>query len=178
MATAPTVHVRKALAGDVRRIARIHRDSWRTAYAGILRRADLDALTLWRLTRRWRRSLRGVAVAEVDGRIQGFVLIGPSRDPDMAGFGGEIFMLYVHPSAQGQGVGRALLTAAAATLARRGHRWLVLWVLAENTAAQGFYHRMGLQRDGRTRLDRHSLGTPRVLRYAQSLQPVDGLLTD
>lgn len=172
---APTLRVRKAQPGDVRRIARIHRDSWRAAYAGILRRADLDGLTLWRLTRRWRQSLRGVAVAEVDGRVEGFVLIGPTRDADMADFAGEIFMLYVHPTAWGHGVGRALLDAAAATLARRGHRWLVLWVLAENTAAQGFYRRMGMARDGKTRLDRSSLGAPRVLRYAKALNLPSGL---
>lgn len=170
MATStPILRVRKALPEDAQRIARIHRDSWRLAYAGILRRSDLDRLTLRRLIPRWRETLRGVAVVEVDGRVEGFVTIGPTRDPDMVGFAGEIFMLYVHPDAWGRGAGRALLDAAAATLSRRGHRWLVLWVLAENTAAQAFYRRMGLRYDGRARLDTQMLGSPRLLRYAMAL---------
>ena len=170
MATStPPLNVRKAQHEDARRIARIHRDSWRAAYAGILRRADLDRLTLGRLTPRWRASLRGVAVVEIDGRVEGFVSIGPTRDPDRVGFAGEVFMLYVHPGAWGRGGGRALLAAAEATLARRGHRWLQIWVLAENTPAQAFYRRLGLRRDGATRLDTHMLGNPRLLRYAKGL---------
>lgn len=173
MTTRP--RIRRAIPADAARIARIHRDSWRTAYAGILRQAELDRLTLRRLTKRWRDNLRGVAVAELNGVVEGFALIGPSRDLDVAGFAGEIYMLYVHPSAWGRGVGRALLRAAIAALENRGHRWLVLWVLAENTAAQAFYARVGLQRDGHTRLDRGSLGSPRVVRYATAIGRIEGL---
>lgn len=167
--------VRRAVPADAPRIARIHRDSWQTAYAGILRKAELDRLTLPRLTTRWQTNLRGVAVAELDGVVQGFGLIGPSRDGDVAGFAGEIYMLYVHPSAWGQGVGRVLFQTAASALERRGHRWLVLWVLAENAAAQAFYRKMGMRRDGQTRLDRGSLGHPRVMRYAMPLGRIPGL---
>lgn len=167
--------MRRALKADAPRIARIHRDSWQTAYAGILRKSELANLSVRRLTRRWRSDLRGLAVAELDGQVEGFVLIGPSRDQDVAGFAGEIFMLYVHPDAWGRGVGSALLRAAIQALAHRGHRWLVLWVLAENTPAQAFYRRMGLQRDGQSRLDRNTLGSPRLLRYAQAIGRPPGL---
>lgn len=173
MSSAP--RVRRALPGDARSIARVHRDSWQTAYAGILRQADLDRLTLPRLTAKWRRDQRGTAVAELDGEVVGFVVIGPSRDRDVEGFAGEILMLYVHPDAWGRGVGQAMMRAAIQALEARGHRWLVLWVLAENTAAQAFYRRMGLQRDGASRRDPHSLGQPRVLRYAKAIGRIDGL---
>lgn len=173
MTTRP--RVRRAVPADAPRIARIHRDSWRTAYAGILRQAELERLTLRRLTARWRSNLRGVAVAELDGVVEGFALIGPSRDPDVAGFAGEVYMLYVHPKVWGRGIGRALLRAAISALEHRGHRWLVLWVLAENTAAQAFYVRMGLQRDGRSQLDRRSMGSPRILRFATPIGRIEGL---
>jgi ribosomal protein S18 acetylase RimI-like enzyme len=55
----------------------------------------------------------------------------------------EVFTLYVLRAAQGAGVGRALLTAAARVLQAEGATSLMLFVLTSNERARGFYERMG-----------------------------------
>ncbi|HYU16362.1 MAG TPA: GNAT family N-acetyltransferase, partial [Candidatus Acidoferrum sp.] len=114
-----------------------------------------------------------VLVAELGGDVVGFSLSRPCRDdPDLAGFAGEIQMLYVHPSAQRRRLGRALFERARAELSARRLFWLVVWVVEENHAARAFYRRVGLRPDGGRRTD-HLAGEPvAVIRYAGPLNPV------
>ncbi|MGE0056143.1 MAG: N-acetyltransferase family protein [Hyphomicrobium sp.] len=78
-------------------------------------------------------------VAEVDNRVVGFVLSGPG------GYFNRhfVWMLYVDPAYQRQGVGRRLLNSA---LERAGRaRAIRLHVLKNNLAAQEFYESHGFQ---------------------------------
>lgn len=61
---------------------------------------------------------------------------------------GVIEMLFIHPDARGQGVGRRLLTHAVETLGATG-----LDVNEQNEQALGFYRRMGFEVIGRDELD-------------------------
>ena len=56
---------------------------------------------------------------------------------------GELHALYVHPRHWRRGVGRALFAAAAAWLAERGRRRLLVGVLAANAPARRFYEAAG-----------------------------------
>ncbi len=149
--------VRPATAADVRGIAEVHVAAWRSAYAGIVPDATLDALDVEaraaRLARRFGPdAVAGTVptlVAVAAGRVLGFVNAGPYRDDDVPPDGpgwGEIYAIYVHPACTGRGLGRQLITAALATLAP--DRPVALWVFAANTGAQGFYARMGFAPDG------------------------------
>lgn len=62
--------------------------------------------------------------------------------------GRDVEALYVAPAAFGQGLGRALLTDAAAAVG-----WLRVDVNAQNTAARAFYTRMGLRETGQSAID-------------------------
>ena len=86
-----------------------------------------------------------IVAAEPATDILGFVLATKPRsglpaDPTDAPVVG---LLAVAPEAQGRGLGGALLTAAAAELARRGHEHAVLHVLAGNSSAIRLYARNG-----------------------------------
>lgn len=70
-----------------------------------------------------------------DGRGLGFALLR----------GQELMQCYVSPESQGQGVGRALLRAAAGQARRQGAAVLRL---NSTRSALGFYERLGLQRAG------------------------------
>jgi len=75
-----------------------------------------------------------------DGRIvHGFAAADP--------LSGEIAALYVHPAAQGRGIGRALLRKCCDGLLRRGHRqaWLVT---SPGTRAERIYRDAGWQEAG------------------------------
>lgn len=87
-------------------------------------------------------------VAEVDGRISGYVLLHqniplPSHQ-HVLGING----LAVAPSAQGRGIGRALVEAAVAEASRRGAVKVTLRVLGENTGARQLYERCGFVVEG------------------------------
>lgn len=170
-------------AGDARGIAEVHVASWRAAYRGVLPRRYLSAMSVDSLTEHWTQRIQGAGrfafrsddlwVVEAEDRVIGFASIGPCLDDEeLAGFAGEVQMLYIHPEMSGQGLGRALFDHVLGVLAKRDYRWLVVWVLEHNKGARQFYERMGLQADGSTATD-HSTGQGvSVVRYAKALNPV------
>lgn len=81
---------------------------------------------------------------EFADRIVGYAQFGPCRiggSPRM----GEIAELYVKPECHGAGFGRALFEAARRRLAAAGLHGLLVWALAENDLACGFYRAIGGQ---------------------------------
>ena len=60
-----------------------------------------------------------------------------------APFQGEIFELYLHPIYQGFGLGEKLFDGARIRLAELRLKGLLVWALADNDAACGFYLRLG-----------------------------------
>lgn len=139
--------IRPATLADVEGIARVHVDSWRTTYAGILPADFLANLSYVAREEMWRRSLTAysdrnhILVAEDENRIVGFADCGRERSgrPDYAS---EIYAIYLLESHQGQGLGRALFFAAVDYLCQLGYESLLLWG-AERNPACGFYEAMG-----------------------------------
>ncbi|HEU5057443.1 MAG TPA: GNAT family N-acetyltransferase [Kofleriaceae bacterium] len=172
--------VRAARPADADAIGRIHSESWRLTYAGLVSPHYLATLDEEPLAERWRQRLvapSGAAgsalVAEQDGAVIGFALFGPTSASDLEeGFAGEIQMLYVLPAGQRRGHGCALFEHAAADLAARRLFWLVVWVVEDNHAARAFYRRMGLEPDGRRRVAVLGGQPVQVVRYAGPLNPV------
>jgi len=150
----PTREIRRATPTDAGPLAAVQVDTWRTAYAGIVAQAYLDGLSYAAREARWRNILapdpggsgpRGFThVAEVDGRVVGFVNGGPPRDERVATtrFDGELYAIYILASHQGVGLGGRLVRALASDLAAAGARSMYLWVLAANPACR-FYARIG-----------------------------------
>ncbi len=83
-----------------------------------------------------------VLVAEDDGGLLGLVSGGPAGDA-VSGATCEIGALYVHTQRRGEGIGGALLRAAAARLAELGYTELHIPVLSANGPARAFYEAMG-----------------------------------
>lgn len=109
------------------------------------------AVALWHdvgLTRPWndpqadlRRALDG-PTSTVLALVEGGVLVGTV----MTGYDGHRGWLYyvaVRPDRQGEGVGRSLVTAAEEWLRGHGCPKAQLMVRHTNTAARGFYERLG-----------------------------------
>ncbi|HLK26580.1 MAG TPA: GNAT family N-acetyltransferase [Caulobacteraceae bacterium] len=133
---------------DAAALARVHVDSWRETYAGILPRPYLDRMSVALHERHWRHRLAATRevtlAAEGHNGLVGYVSAQRSRRRGPPGEA-EIATLYVLRAAQGVGLGRALFTAAARVMAARGANALILWVLRDNERARGFYERL----DGR-----------------------------
>jgi GNAT superfamily N-acetyltransferase len=137
--------VRVAVPADIPGIARVHFESWRTTYPGLIPAAYLADLTLEGRESLWRANFKaplGPLFVAVDGpRIVGFAYAGPCRAKDTP-YVGEIYALYVLDDVQGRGVGRRLFRTGAEALLGLGLRSMVVWVL-ESNPSRGFYEAMG-----------------------------------
>lgn len=152
--------VRPARPSDGAGIAAVHVAAWRSAYAGLLPDRTLTGLSAPRQEGYYVRLIRSGHVVQVaepptaeEGAppIIGFVTAGIVATAPLAD--GEIETLYVLDDYREQGVGRALITAAARDLAAAGCRSLVVWVLSQNPS-RWFYEHLGGVRaaEGRVRV--------------------------
>jgi ribosomal protein S18 acetylase RimI-like enzyme len=139
--------VRQAIPDDAAAIARVHVNTWRTAYRGIVHDDVLDNLSMTQKTQQWRDWIEQqgllVFVAENDdGEIVGFCSGGLNRDKNMP-YHAEVYTLYVLHDHQRQGHGRALMRAIVAAFLARGYRSMLIWVLEHNPQGRAFYENMG-----------------------------------
>ena len=140
--------IRAASADDADAIAGVHVAAWQRGYAGLLPADQLAALSVPERAEGWRRHFAEegeVWVAgDVNGQVQGFASIGPSRDADAPTGTGELYTIYVHPHCWSTGVGKKLLATAVETLASR-FGTATLWVLEGNSRVHRFYQAQGWQ---------------------------------
>lgn len=139
------ISIAAAVSDDAERLARAHEEAWRHAYQGIIPHLALSRMIARRGPGWWRRALERdmpVLLLQFDGELAGYTSFGRSRMPGTA-YGGEIFELYVAPVYQGAGFGRLLFKAAQKKLFSAGHDGLVVWALADNDLACGFYRHLG-----------------------------------
>ena len=135
--------IRRARVADAAPIAQVHVQSWRESYRGLVPDGYLEQLSVAAHERQWRRSFAAgtwAFVAEWEQRVVGFASGGLSRA--RRDISGELHLLYVLRASQRHGIGRALFDACHYELARCGHRGMLVWVLADNSARR-FYERLG-----------------------------------
>ena len=144
------MQIRTATIADVAAIARVHVESWRTTYKGILPDDYLADLAYEQRERLWRRILskpggqRLVYVAEeTPGNIVGFASGGRERSRDPV-YSGELYAIYLLENWQRQGLGRQLTVTLVGQLIQAGLTSLLVWVLAENRSRR-FYEALGSQ---------------------------------
>lgn len=126
--------------------------------------------------RNWERALQEVAqdpdcrdciyVAEDEsGEVVGLAMGVPSetQSADSAEQIGEVSVLYVRQSCQGQGIGRRLVQAVATHLAQNGISTLHIAVLKSNAPARRFYEAIGGQIVGEREIDEEGFLLPEVV---------------
>jgi ribosomal protein S18 acetylase RimI-like enzyme len=163
--------LRRATAGDAEAIAAIQVETWRVAYAHAFPSEYLERLSVVERRDLWTRTLsRGtfdVFVAELGGRVAGFVSSGPAEDESAPG---ELFALYVEPATWGKGAGRALLERAETALRDAGFDTAVLWVLEDNPRARRLYEAAGWSTDGGRKRLPHGGVDAIAVRYRKRLR--------
>jgi hypothetical protein len=97
------VSVTAASTTDCRAVAQIHVDAWRVAYGGIVPSDYLAALSVDKRETAWRTSVeRGsprVFVARTGEDVVGWIAYGRCRDDGTGPDVGEIWAIYVAPTA-------------------------------------------------------------------------------
>jgi ribosomal protein S18 acetylase RimI-like enzyme len=146
--------IRDATLADVPAIARVHVDSWRVTYRGLMPDDLLAGLSYKDRERQWTAAItradtgRGCLVVADEGEdgIVGFASGGQCRGD--WGYDGELYAIYLSAAHQGRGLGKALHLAVAERLAAQGRTSMLTWVLDTNAGARGFYEALGGIRAG------------------------------
>ena len=153
------VRIREAVATDAGPITRVHIDTWRTSYAGIVPDEHLTGLSYERREAVWVHILTSDRPTECNfvaekcgGEIVGFAGGGPERDGDSI-YRGELYAIYLLQEYQRGGVGRRLACAVARGLLAVGFDSMLLWVLEENHPARRFYESLGGRQVGRKTIE-------------------------
>jgi len=141
------MQIRQAKTEDAASIAKVHVDSWRTTYKGIVSEEYLASLSYQDRENFWRERLSAsdnscfVLVAEDGENIIGFAAGGPERSGDI-NFSGELSAIYLLENYQSKGIGSQLFKAVAMRLLQIGIKTMMVWVLAENPSKR-FYESLG-----------------------------------
>ena len=151
------MRIRTAAAQDVGSLARVHVDSWRSTYAGILPDEFLAGLSyrdresFWEQVLTTARPTVSNFLAETGtGDVVGLAAGGPERTGDET-YVGELYLVYLLEQYQRRGVGRRLVSAVAGRLLVDGFDSMLLWVAKDNHPACRFYEALGGERiDART----------------------------
>jgi GNAT superfamily N-acetyltransferase len=172
--------IRAAQPADAAAIAKVHVDSWRTTYRGIVPDDFLATLSYEQRTHMWRSILSQspptsfVYVAEESGgQVIGFASGGPEHggDPD---YTGELYAIYLLEGYQRHGLGRHLTSTLVQRLVQAGMPSLLLWVLAANPC-RAFYEVLG----GQPLYDKHVLiGGTSLVEVAYGWRDAHALLVE
>ncbi|MHC6595065.1 GNAT family N-acetyltransferase [Arthrobacter sp. C152] len=167
--------IRRAGAGDIEAVARVHYQCWQETYRGMLSDGFLAAVDPAGRLALWRQLLDRPQPAEAWVACDGGTPVGfagvrllpgpgsPEGHPPPSSGDVELWGLYLLASHQGLGLGRGLLDAAL------GDKAASLWVAAGNDKAIGFYRRFGFDADGAKDIlaDWESLPVIRMVRGEQ-----------
>ena len=153
----PMLTLREGTGHDAAAIARLHAESWRSAYRGMLSDEYLDHRVHHERAALWQQRFSEqaekpffVILAETETELAGFACAFPDEHPT---YGAYLDNLHVVPQRTGQGIGRRLLTAVAERLLANERRGgLYLWVIEQNIRARRFYSQAGGLEVGRDTL--------------------------
>lgn len=140
--------IREAKPQDAHSVARVHVDTWRTAYSGIIPDDYLNGLSYEKAERSGPASLcvnrdnKCLYVAETDyNTIVGFAIGGAERG-NIDEYDGELYAIYVLQEYQKTGIGKQLVSSVAQYLSSFSMNSMLVWVLEANSA-RGFYEHLG-----------------------------------
>jgi hypothetical protein len=166
------LRVREATCEDAEAVAKLHAESWRSAYRGAYRDEFLDGDVFVERAEVWRERLcepsssQFVLIAEDAGQLAGLACAYGGEDPQ---WGTLLDNLHVSCALQRQVLGARLVCRVGGWC--RGQVpdcGLYLWVLAQNDRPRAFYERMGASDRGGTRFDAPGGGEIQSRRYAWS----------
>lgn len=143
--------LRVATLDDVKGLAKVHVDSWRSTYRGIVNDAYLESLSYEKREQLWHQVIGDdtciwVAESMKDG-IVGFVSGGIERGQNYSE-NGEIYAIYLLKAYQRHGIGEELLSQMLHHLRMKKMKKIKVWVLLDNPS-RDFYRKMGAKEIGR-----------------------------
>ncbi|WP_336046242.1 GNAT family N-acetyltransferase [Solibacillus ferritrahens] len=142
------MQIRQAQLKDAAGIAKVHVDSWRTTYKGIIPDEYLDGLSYEQREELWERNMAApdnyIVVAEnSDGHIVGFATAG-KREENQTDKAADLTSIYLFADMQGYGIGKMLMKELFIYFTQNGYEKIFVEVLKDNKTRH-FYEHYGAQ---------------------------------
>jgi len=167
--------IREAKLTDAKNIAKVHVKTWQQAYRRQIEDDFLNKLSVEKRTKAWEDNIANskinqkTFVAERNGKILGFVAVGPCRDKDAKKEWGELYAIYVDQRYASKGIGTMLTQKGLDFLKEQGFKEVTLWVLTTNIKGRLFYESKGWKTEGKTKRGRIGRAQVKEIRYCVSL---------
>jgi len=140
------IRIRKAELNDVQEIARIHVDSWKSAFHGLMPADYINSFTNASRIEEWLSAIsmntESVAVAESGNKVVGFMSYFVSSENSETI---ELSKLYLCPGVYGQRLGSKFLAHLEQEANALGIKTINLYVLDNNEVAIHFYSKHGFE---------------------------------
>ncbi|MER2295393.1 MAG: GNAT family N-acetyltransferase [Desemzia incerta] len=138
--------IRKATYDDIKGLAKVNVDSWRTTYKNIVPDTYLDSMSYDLREKSFQKALDDeqviVYLAE-DEEVVGYIIGGKNREiEEFPAYEGELYALYILKEFHGRGIGKELVSKLFDELKAREIQHVMVKVLKDNPAKL-FYQRLG-----------------------------------
>ncbi|KFN03329.1 GNAT family N-acetyltransferase [Bacillus clarus] len=140
------INIRRAMKEDILGIAKVHAESWKTTYKGILPNEVLDNITYEQREKQWENIFQQAKnhqyrfVAEtLDGKIIGFIDGGVERTGAYS-CDGELYAIYILQEYQGLKVGQRLFYSLLSEFIKNDIDSVLVWVISNNPSKK-FYEK-------------------------------------
>ncbi|PEM55310.1 GNAT family N-acetyltransferase [Bacillus wiedmannii] len=140
------IHIRRAIKDDIRGIAKVHVDSWKTTYKGIFADEFLENITYEQREKQWENIFQQEDtyqyrfVAETsDETIIGFIDGGVERS-GAYNCDGELYAIYLLQEYQGMKIGQKLFQSLLSECINNDMQSLLVWVVTNNPS-KNFYEK-------------------------------------
>jgi diamine N-acetyltransferase len=148
-----SIDYRIATAADAEALAEFGALTFTDTFGHLYQPADLEIFLQNHSPENWHKELKDpaftVRVAETDGRLVGYVKLGPPHLPfEPRGEAAELRQLYVIEEMKGQGVAQALMEWVIDRARHRRADYLYLSVFTDNHRARRFYEKYGFEPEG------------------------------
>lgn len=140
------IQIRRAVIEDSEEIAKVHVESWRTTYSGMMKDSIIAGLDVGRRTELWKQNMvqqeNIVLVLENNEQVIGFACGSGVKKGEYPAYDGDVTSIYFYKEEQGNGYGKLLLAALFNEFREAGFRNAIVKVLDQNESRL-FYERLG-----------------------------------
>ena len=148
-----SVSYRAATPADAEAMAELGARTFTHTFGHLYQPSDLEIFLQSHTPESWSKELNDpgfeVRVAEGDGKLVGYVKLGPPHLPfEPRGGAAELRQLYVVEEMKGQGVANELMNWVIDRARDKGADYLYLSVFVDNHRARRFYEKYGFEAEG------------------------------
>lgn len=138
------MQIRQATSEDVKDIAKVHVDSWKTTYKGIVPDSYLNKLSYDKRTELWEKNITDqrtytIVAENKASQVVGFASAGKKAENTVAN-SGDLTSIYLLQEYQGRGVGKKLLEEVFRYFKQLGYEKIFVEVLSDNKTRYFYEH--------------------------------------